>query len=195
MLTRRSSGQRSALPLISNTLGQMGGRMRDLLAQVEKATADGYYYLALYVALTLPDICGAMESSDGIANKSKYIHWFDHYVTPAYTVAGRAFLDGETCYAYRCSVLHQGRAQHPKLGYSRILFVEPGSTTNVFHNNILNDALNIDVSRFCMDIVGGAASWLKDVSDSDDYKQNYSLFMQRYPGGLPPYIVGVPVIG
>jgi hypothetical protein len=169
--------------------------VRDLLGQVRKATVDGSYYLALFVALTLPDICGAMESSDGIATRDKYVDWFDRYVTPAYSVSGRAFLNGETCYSYRCSVLHQGRAQHPNLGYSRIIFVEPGATTHVFHNNILNDVLNIDVSIFCGDIVRGAASWLEDVEGSQDYRKHYSLFMQRYEAGLPPYIVGVPVIG
>jgi hypothetical protein len=92
-------------------------------------------------------------------------------------------------------MLHQGRAQHPKMGYSRILFVEPGTTTNLFHNNILNDALNIDVSIFCNDILDGAEVWLKNARDTVEFKNNYPLFMQRYPTGFPPYISGVSVIG
>jgi hypothetical protein len=90
--------------------------------------------------------------------------------------------------------LHQGRAQHSKLGFSRILFVEPGQTSNVFHNNVLNDALNIDAAVFCGDILAGAIVWLQTSDNSDNYKKNFPLFMQRYPTGLPPYIVGVPVI-
>jgi hypothetical protein len=169
--------------------------MKDLLSQIEAAINDHAYYLALYASLTVPDICGAMESEDGQATKIKYITWFDQYVAPKYFACGQATFTGEACYFYRCAILHQGRAQHPKLGFSRILFVEPESTTNVFHNNILNDALNIDVSIFCNDIIQGALNWLKVAENSDNYKKNFPLFMQRYPNGLPPYIAGVPVIG
>lgn len=75
-----------------------------------------------------------------------------------------------------------------------MLFVEPGATTNVFHNNILNDALNIDVRLFVRDLLAGAFAWLQQVEGSANYQRNYTLFMQRYPNGLAPYIVGVPVI-
>ena len=168
--------------------------MKDLLSQIESAVNNHSYYLALYASLTIPDICSAMESDNGQANRSKYISWFDKYITGKYTACGTATLTGEVCYFYRCAVLHQGRAQHPKLGYSKILFVEPEATTNVFHNNVLNDALNIDVSIFCNDIIEAANTWFKEVENSDNYKNNYPHFMQRYPTGLSPYIAGVPVI-
>ena len=35
----------------------------------------------------------------------------------------------------------------------------------------------------------------KEVENTDLYKKNYNKFMKRYPHGLEPYIVGVPVIG
>lgn len=168
--------------------------MRDLLAQIEGAIGANSYYLALYAGLTIPDICDAMESENGQANKTKYTAWFDKYVGGHYVVCGNPTFTGEVCYFYRCSVLHQGRAQHPKLGYSRIIFVEPGATTNVFHNNVLNDALNIDVSIFCKQLVEGARKWLKEQEKSVEYARNFAQFMQRHPGGLAPYIVGVPVI-
>jgi hypothetical protein len=167
----------------------------DLLRQIEAAVAGNAYYLALYAALTLPDICGAMESSDGIATKARYIAWFDARVADRYRVCGRPSLTGDTCYYYRCSLLHQGRSQHPALGYSRILFLEPGASNSVFHNNILNDALNIDVRTFCRDIIAGVRTWQPTASATPEYKTNYPLFMQRYPNGIAPYIVGTPVIG
>lgn len=80
------------------------------------------------------------------------------------------------------------------MGYSRVLFVEPGATTNVFHNNILNDALNIDLRCFVSDLLTGALEWLRQAEGSANYQRNYARFMQRYPNGLAPYIVGVPVI-
>lgn len=80
------------------------------------------------------------------------------------------------------------------MGYSRVLFVEPSATTNVFHNNILNDALNIDIRLFVRDLIAGVLEWLQHAEGSANYQRNYALFMQRYPNGLAPHIVGVPVI-
>lgn len=168
--------------------------MRDLFQQIDRAVGANLYYVALLAALSLPDICGAMESDDGEATRQRYIAWFDRWVAPKYTVRGALSLTGEVCYYYRCSALHQGRAAHPRMGYSRVLFVEPAATTNVFHNNILNDVLNIDLRYFVRDLLTGALEWLNQAEASANYQRNYALFMQRYPNGLAPYIVGVPVI-
>src|SRR5699024_6261516 len=46
----------------------------------------------------------------------------------------------------------KGSTQHPRGRHSRIIFVEPGQSGIVLHNNIMNDALNIDVHIFCEDI-------------------------------------------
>ncbi len=45
-----------------------------------------------------------------------------------------------------------------------------------------------------MDILEGVEKWLEEVKDGEIFKRNYKRFMKRYPTGLPPYIVGVPVI-
>ncbi len=165
--------------------------MKDFLNQVKKALDMNLYYLALFTSLTIPDICGAMDSDDGKAKPARHVDWFNKYVAQKY----RGFLTGEDCYYYRCSVLHQGSSQNPKSTYSRILFVEPSATTNILHCNILNDALNIDVRIFCNDIISGALLWLKENENTELYKKNYNKFMRRYSNGLSPYIGGVPVIG
>ena len=90
--------------------------MQDVIQQIRNANRGGLYYVALFSALALPDICAALESNDGQASKDKFIAWFDAHVTPRYN----GFLDGETCYNFRCSMLHQGSTQHPRGRYSRI---------------------------------------------------------------------------
>ena len=124
--------------------------MRDFLTQIKNGLDANLYLLSLFSALAIPDLCGAMSSENGEAGKKKYKAWFDKYVAPKYN----GFLSGEDCYFFRCSLLHQGSSQHPKSNYKRVLFVEPSATTNVFHNNIMNDALNIDVRIFFNDIIG-----------------------------------------
>jgi hypothetical protein len=165
--------------------------MRDLLEQIKLGLNNNLYYLSLFAALAIPDICGAIDSDNGEANPDKYKDWFGRYVGDKY----EGCLTAEDCYLFRCSLLHQGSTQHPKSGYSRILFVEPSATTNIFHCNIMNDALNIDVRIFCHDIIEGAKVWLQQHEETELYKKNYGKFIRRYPNGLAPYFVGIPVIG
>lgn len=164
--------------------------MRNFLSQIKKGLDQNLYFLSLFSVLAIPDLCGAMTSENGEASAEKYKAWFDKYVAPKYS----GFLNGENCYFFRCSLLHQGSSQHPGSSYKRVLFIEPSATTNVFHNNIMNDALNIDVKIFCNDIISGAEEWLGENEETELYKKNYDKFMRRYPNGLRPYIVGVPVI-
>ena len=164
--------------------------MEDLLQQIEEGLKHNQYYLSLFVALTIPDICGAHGSEDGKATGQRFKNWFNKYVAPKYS----GFLDGDTCYLFRCSLLHQGLTNHINSRYSRILFIEPRTTSNILHNNIMQDALNIDVNIFCQDIIASAREWLKEVKDTDQFKINFEKFVKRHPTGLAPYIKGVPVI-
>jgi len=163
--------------------------MRNFLSQIEISLQANLYYVSLFASLAVPDICGAINSESGKASGRKYVKWFDKHVGQKYP-----FFTGKDCYRFRCSLLHQGSSQRSDARYSRILFIEPSATTNISHNNILNDALNIDVRIFCLDIVEGAREWLGEVEQTQRYERNYSKFMRRYPNGLPPYIVGVPII-
>jgi len=166
----------------------------EFFSQVGTAANSRMYFLALAGALMIPDICGALESADGEATGSRYTVWFDRHVAPLHAYAGPPVLDGRTCYQFRCSLLHQGTTQHPRSSYSRILFVEPGATTNVLHMNVVNDALNIDVHSFCIEMVQAALTWRQSVAGTEPYETNLVKFVTRYPNGLPPYIGGVPVI-
>lgn len=169
--------------------------MNELLDELDRVAEAGFCYVALSMALAIPDMCAALDSQNGETTRRKYIAWFDQWVSPKYTVGPdkRPSLSGETCYYYRCGMLHQGRAMHEKLGYSRILFIEPGRGLTM-HNNVLNDALNIDVPMFVRSITSSARAWIQSKKGDGAFEQNLQYFMRRHKGGLPPYIVGVDVI-
>ncbi|WP_218668306.1 hypothetical protein [Sediminibacillus massiliensis] len=76
----------------------------------------------------------------------------------------------------------------------KILFVEPDHGM-VMHNNEINDVLNIDVEIFCKDLIKAASEWYKKAKNTDNFKKNYEKTFKRYPDGLAPYIVGIPVYG
>lgn len=184
--------------------------MHTLIAQIEASLNSGLYFLSLYTTLTIPDIAGALSSESGEASGAKYAAWFDQWVRPRFyeTVLASVVpehrqylkpivnpLSGEACYHFRCSLLHQGSSHHPKSPFSRIIFIEPGLTTNVIHYGRLNDALCIDLNLFCREMIEGARLWLDQAEKDANYKKNYEKFARRHSGGLVPYIVGVPVVG
>jgi len=163
--------------------------MQDLLNQIKRGLDCNLYYLCLFVALAIPDVCGALESEDGLASKDKYINWFEKNVkTP------ESFLTGQDCYYFRCSMLHKGTTGHPKSSFKGIAFIEPGSTNNTVHNCNLSGMYCIDIGKFCTDIISAAYNWLESKSKDADFVKNYDKFVKRHPDGLAPYITGVSVI-
>lgn len=184
--------------------------MHALIDQIESSLASRQYFLSLFTSLSVPDIAGALGSENGEATGKKFAAWYEAWVRPRFrenVVAGLPHdvrhhikdlenpLDGDSCYQFRCSLLHQGRTQHPKSKFTRIIFIEPGATTNVIHYGQMNDALCIDLAHFCTEVLQGARAWLAAHEGDPDVQRNLARFVQRHPNGLAPYIVGVPVIG
>jgi hypothetical protein len=184
--------------------------MRSLIDQIEASLGSHLYYLSLIGTLAVPDIAGALSSADGEASGKRYADWYDTWARPRFVEAVRASvpeharlyvkdienpLTGDVCYRFRCSLLHQGSSQHSKSLFSRIVFIEPGATTNVIHYGQINDALCIDLNLFCREVIAGARVWLQAVEATEQYVKNYERFARRHPDGLPPYIAGVPVVG
>jgi hypothetical protein len=183
--------------------------MRNLLGQLDASLNARLYYVSLFTALTIPDIASALDSDDGQARADRYKAWYDRWVRPRFAesvardIASRGGpaihlenpLDGDACYRFRCSLLHQGSSQHPKSPFSRIMFVEPDLTRPVIHYGRLNDALCIDLPSFCREVISGTSLWLDAVEGSDRFRGNYDRFARRHAAGLPPYILGVPVVG
>jgi hypothetical protein len=162
--------------------------METVLQEIERALQARVYYLALVVALTLPDICAALESPDGQTDRDRYKVWYNANLGGRYG----ALTDAD-CYSLRCGVVHQGRFGHPKMGYGRVVFSLPG--TGIFlHNNIVNDALKLDVGQFCRDMVQAARRWFASKQNDPTVQANLPNLVQLRPQGLAPYIVGMPLI-
>lgn len=78
--------------------------------------------------------------------------------------------------------------------YARVLFTVPNDQKNVFHNNIFNDALNLDTMIFCKDMMNVVRQWLSMAQTNQFVKDNLAYLVQFRPQGLPPYMVGMPLI-
>lgn len=160
-----------------------------LSKQIEEALDAHLYYLAVMCALTMPDICSALESEDGRTTRAKYMSWCDSWLMNSYP-----HLISADLYSLRCGIVHQGKSGHPKMPYSRVVFTLPVPNKTIFHNNIVNDALNLDAVIFCRDMINSVFRWYDQKKDAIYVKANLPRVVRLYPNGLPPYIVGIPVI-
>ncbi len=172
--------------------------MKDLLEQIQKGLDANLYYLSLFVALAIPDICGALESEDGKATSRKYKKWFNEYMVRKRPDKYGERLTSDDIYNFRCSLLHQGSSHHSQGNYLRILFIEPGFCTYNIHSCVVGAKTNaksllIDIRQFCDDIVIGVNSWIEDNKKRANYKKNYNKLIKRYPKGITP-VLGCPII-
>lgn len=152
--------------------------MKDLIVAIDKALQDKNWYGALFISLTIPDICGRLQYPK-LKTGKRYVSWFEKYLKEKYTsrvgASGKehVFLSGEDCYSLRCALLHEGTdditRQKSRKVLEKFLFMTTGSHCNYMQNNYVNGkrvptTLQLNVERFCRDISSAAEKWLEDVA-------------------------------
>jgi hypothetical protein len=138
--------------------------MRRFTSAVRQTLAAENWVAALYLAVTLPDICARLESNNQRSNGKRYAAWFDRFVGHRYLTEGdatserRVFLAGNDAYALRCAVLHEGSPditrQHAREVLTRFHF-----TVARGHCNWLETVLHLDVPTYCTDLCDGVEVW------------------------------------
>jgi len=161
--------------------------MRMILDEIKEACRLRLYYLAIMLCLALPDICAALESSNGETSEKKYRAWVQQWLSHKY---GEYFTP-QDMYRLRCGVLHQGRMGHPGLHYGRVAF----ATQGLFHQNFLPspknpEILNLSAGWFCKDVVESVEAWYEAKKNDPTVCGNLSRLVHFRPNGLHPYLEG-----
>lgn len=146
-----------------------------LLDEIQASARAKLYRVALFTALTFPDIAGAIDSEDGRANGRKYARWFDEYASFKYHAFSTQYLTGSDCYLYRCALLHQGRSQHEASRYSKTVFLHAKQENLAYCGAFVierGNTLCIDIGMFCNNIVESGYQWLENVDDSERFRRN-----------------------
>ena len=150
--------------------------MEPIIQEVEKALQAKLYYLAILIALALPDICAALESPIGGTsgrNAQAYKDWFN-----ANLAARFANFTADDCYSLRCGVVHQGRFGHQNMQYARAVFMLPDGSGNTWHDCIANDAYLYSAEEFCKNIIGGVRDWFARHADDANVQANLPRLVQ-----------------
>lgn len=139
--------------------------MENILASINQSLSDKNWYVALFVTLTLPDICGKLENPTKNSS-TRYIEWFE-----ANMQSYKGFLSGKDCYALRCAVLHEGTDDITEQRIKEVLdycvFLTSGPHLNLFKDCYFGSEkvsfLQINVSQFCNDLCKSVKDWLSKV--------------------------------
>lgn len=160
--------------------------MEDLFREIRAAIKADAWVLALFGTLAVPDICAALESSNGQTNGKKYRRWVRENLGDAYPE-----LDPDELYRMRCSLLHQG--QSSMASFKRVIFMRR-TDGNIWHRNKVGDAFNLDLPIFCNDVMTAAEGWLEANKLRPDVVRNSVSLVRWHRGGLLPYVDGIDVL-
>lgn len=120
-----------------------GKNMLNRIKEIRDCLEKGFYEAALALSLTLPDICGIVESPPGTGVGERYRNWIKNHVDStvlgnpvfsAVNVLGFVPNDIETLtaddiYNLRCSFLHSGDDDIKSDCINEFKLVKPGSMT------------------------------------------------------------------
>lgn len=144
--------------------------MQVFVTSLEQCLKAENWPAALCLALSLPDMAGAVENPEAKLRK-RYAQWFDRWVGPKYrtnVLSGQhAFLSGAECYALKCAMLYQGcdadndRRKDATDALSWFHFTQIATE----HCKHKNRVLQLHTDRFCRDVGEGCEAWLKSIKN------------------------------
>lgn len=159
--------------------------MQDIVDSIRNALLQKNWYAALFVTLTLPDICVALEY--GKTSREKYSEWFEGNL-PQY----KGFLSGDDCYALRCATLHEGKdnisQQRIRDVLDHFIFSISSNHKNLFKDIVINSGskesfLQLNVARFCTEMCDAVSQWIVSMQNNKNItnRVNESIVI-REPG-------------
>lgn len=168
--------------------------MQDRIDSVRAAVAEENWYAGLSLALSMPDICGRISSTE--RGRQRYINWAEKYIVPTYTApvgisnTPKVFMSGEDLYKLRCAYLHAGEFElddpATKDALERFHFIAPLPRMTI-HRNKIDRALQLQVDLFCEDMAQAVERWLAEIAgDVETMKRVAALpSIQKFDSSRP----------
>lgn len=163
--------------------------MQTFIDAIRKAVEAENWHAAIFLALTMPDICSGFEQPEA-HSKARYIAWFDKYLKQNYFLGfsrtPSQLFTARDCYALRCALLHQGiddvSDQKSRETVNRVKF-----TTRRAHVVKIADFLMLDVSMFCAEVCTAVEAWSADVRAKADVQARISLAAEVVTETFSPF--------
>jgi len=130
-----------------------------IYSEIAQGLDAEFYYLALVAAVSLPDVCVALEGKQ--VNWKSYKDWVRRWLAPHYQNFGE-----HECYELRCGVMHQAvlrGARDKKSPFKRFSLQLPNQFLTareiVDQNAPGGPALGVDLIGLCLTLISAAREW------------------------------------
>lgn len=159
--------------------------MKHFSTAIRESVQQHNWFSALFMALAMPDICGALETPDKKIGE-RYTRWFDENLASKYPPH---LFPADECYFLRCAMLHQGITSDRK-AKTHPWFMEPPPNGGSIHCNIFSvgvgpPTIQLQIDRFCNDVAQAVDDWaLKVASKSDIQRRINELLVIHPPSAL-----------
>jgi len=160
--------------------------MKRILDAINKDLEINNYYSALYVSLSLIDVCAKIEYNTP-KNKERYVNWLNQYYLPLYEIdTNNPMVPANAIYQFRCSVLHESTNYFGENNRKNTLDIKNLYriilTTGSSHRNksIVSNSketieeIQLNIKIFVEEIINGISKWMKHKSDKD-YELNFTI--------------------
>lgn len=149
------------------------GDLNDFVAAARRAADDDNWFAALPIALTLPDICAAVDNPGPNKSRARYVAWWNVYMAERYGVRPDedeepqwepfTYLPGTDAYALRCAYLHSGTdiVEGRSTIHDRIRFLGPPSAS-AFGYSEVSRTLNVGLEQFVEWVCVAVERWMVD---------------------------------
>jgi len=151
--------------------------MQFMLDQIKLAASAGAVFPAVVMALTIPDIAGAVDSGTTVKSNQRYREWLESNFFAANETYLEHGIDAHCIYAVRCKLLHEASsdpssaeaAKFSENARVKTLVAFYCVPRGMYHLITLRDAGGsrtiLDGRRFCEEIVSAAEAWLASKSN------------------------------
>ena len=172
--------------------------IESMFDEIVAAIGVKFYYLAMAVTLTIPDICAGAELDLAKHNvkREHYEDWCSRYLIPQYKL-----LDSSDIYMLRGGMVHTGQFSHRHQKYTRPFFTVPGALYRA-HDSIMTgmgaqgeSTLQIDLEEFVRTMGRAVETWYSEKKDDDLVRANVERIIRVRPQGIAPFVTGTMVVG
>ncbi|MEG6453307.1 hypothetical protein [Enterobacter cloacae] len=133
--------------------------MERFVKAIRQSVEDKNWLAATFIALTMPDICSAVQNPYERKVGIRYKAWFERYLKNSFR-AGDVIFTAEDCYQFRCRCLHEGilrRAEDEKF------HLTPPNPLLFMHLCYLNGKIQLQVDIFCEQMCLAVERWIEDM--------------------------------
>lgn len=145
--------------------------------EMDKCEEHKCYWALLHLVVILPDICGALESSDGIAKSKRYKKWCGAYLSDG-------TISSDEWYAMRCILLHQGTTLSRRGRYRSYSLGQPTTEGIVQHWIVETSSaqLHLNVGKLKTAALIAIRKWFQEREQHPDFTESKNV--QRHMASL-----------